>query len=313
VPPVPTRRLRHPRALALALGFVAAAATIAGCTPPPPPAPGPLSPMTVGVTHSITTRQVTFVDSSRPTPAFDAYPGSPSRRLPTTIWYPNDGGGPFPLVVFAPGYGATPASYAPLLTRLAAAGYVVAAPTYPLLSGQPAGPTDTVGWEDLYGDTWFVTSHVLTDGTVGGLIDPNRIAVAGHSDGGAIAFGDGFTPFRLDPRVRAVISYAADVGQYGPYQPNGRPILHVLSDQDVYNPYGDAIAWDRSTLEQPKTVVSLWNASHEGPFVDPSDPHFDLLVRVTIGWLDSVLKAHPERLLFASFDVADHPSLAAME
>src|SRR5205823_2403647 len=89
--------------------------------------------------------------------------------------------------VFAPGYGATPASYASMLTRIAAAGYVVAAPTYPLLSGQPAGPTDTVGWEDLYGDTWFVTSQVLADATVGGLIDPNRIAVAGHSDGAAIA------------------------------------------------------------------------------------------------------------------------------
>lgn len=312
-PPTPTRKLRHRRALVLALGFGAAVATLAGCMPPPPPAPGPLSPMTVGVTHSIATRQVTFIDFSRATPAFDAYPGSPSRRLPTTIWYPSDGGGPFPLVVFAPGYGATPASYAPLLTRIAAAGYVVAAPTYPLLSGQPAGPTDTVGWEDLYGDTWFVTSQVLTDATVGGLVDPDRIAVAGHSDGAAIAFGDGFTPFRLDPRVRAVIAYAADAGQYPPYQPNGRPILHVLSDQDVYNPYGDAIGWDRSTLQQPKTVVSLWNASHEGPFVDTGDPHFDLVVRVTIGWLDTVLKAHPEALLFASWDVANHPSLAAME
>ncbi len=269
--------------------------------------------MTVGVTHTIGTRQVTFVDTSRSTPPFDSFAGSPSRRLPTSIWYPSDGGGPFPLVVFAPGYGATPATYAPLLTRIAAAGYVVAAPTYPLLSGQPVGPTDTVGWEDLYGDTWFVTSQVLADATVGALIDPNRIAVAGHSDGAAIAFGDGFTPFRLDWRVRAVVSYAADVGQYPSYQPNGRPILHVLCDQDVYNPYADAIAWDRSTLQQPKTVVSLWNASHAAPFVDTSDPHFDLVVRVTIGWLDTVLKAHPEGLLFASFDVADHPSLAAME
>jgi hypothetical protein len=296
-----------------ALGFVAATVTIAGCIPAPPPPPGPLTPMTTGVTHTLTTRNVTFVDTTRSTPAFDAYPGSPSRQLPTTIWYPNDGGGPFPLVVFAPGYGVTPASYAPLLSRIAASGYVVAAPIYPLLSGQPAGPTDTVGWDDLYGDTRFVTSEVLTDGTVGGLIDPDRIAVAGHSDGAALAFGDGFTPFKLDPRVRGVISYAADVGQYPPYQPNGRPFLHLLCDQDPYNPYDDAIAWDRSTLEQPKTVISLWNASHAGPFMDPSDPHFDLVVTVTIAWLDSVLKAHPEGMFFVSLEVRDHPSLAAME
>ena len=36
-------------------------------------------------------------------------PARPSRRIPTTIWYPSDGGGPFPLVVFVPGFGATPA------------------------------------------------------------------------------------------------------------------------------------------------------------------------------------------------------------
>ena len=274
--------------------------------------------MTTGVVHSLGTRQVTFIDTTRPTPAFGSYPGSSWRVIPTTIWYPSDGGGPFPLVVFAHGYGVTPQTYAPLLTRIAAAGYVVAAPTYPLLSGQPAGPTDTVGWGDLYGDTWFVTTRVLalsssSDAALGGLIDPTRIAVAGHSDGAAIAFGDGYTPYRLDPRVRAVIAYAADVGQYPPYQPNQRPILHMLSDQDVYNPYGNAIAWDRSTLQQPKTVVSLWNASHEGPFFNPNDAHFELVVRVTIGWLDTVLKAHPEGLLFASFYVGANPALAAME
>lgn len=274
--------------------------------------------MTNGVTHPVSSRQYTFVDTTRPTPAYGSYPGSPSRRLPTTVWYPGDGGGPFPLVMFAPGYGVTPADYAPLLSRIAAAGYVVASPTYPLLSGQPAGPTDTVGWADLAPDTWFVTSQVLAlaasgDPGIGGLVDPDRIAVAGHSDGAAIAFEDGYVPFRLDWRVRAVISYAADLQYYGPYQPNQRPILHVLSDQDVYNPYGDAIGWDRAALQQPKTVVSLWNASHAEPFMQPSDPHFELVVRVTIGWLDTVLKAHPEGLLFASFYVSDHPSLAALE
>ncbi len=169
-----------------------------------------------------------------------------------------------------------------MLTRIAAAGYVVAAATYPLLSGQPAGPTDTVGWDDLFPDTRFVITQVLArstsgDAALGGLIDANRIAVAGHSDGAAVAYGVGYVPFKLDGRVRAVVSYAADLQYYGPYQPNGRPILHVLSDQDVYNPYGDAITWDRTVLQQPKTVLSLWNASHEGPFMQPSDPHWELV------------------------------------
>ncbi len=274
--------------------------------------------MTIGVQHPVGVRQTTFVDGSRPTAAFGAYPGSAERRLATTIWYPSDGGGPYPLVVFAPGYAATPASYSTLLSRIAAAGYVVAAPTYPLLSGQPAGPTEDLDWDQLYSDTWFVTTQMLGlsqsgDANLGGMIDPNRIAVAGHSDGAVIAFGDGYQPFRLDPRVRAVVAYAADLGWLGRYQANGRPILHVLSDHDEFNPYGQAIGWDRSVLQPPKAVLSLWNASHGPPFTDPGDPHFDLLTRVTIGFLDSELKGHPEAMYFVALDVAEHANLAALD
>src|SRR5205807_272783 len=142
----------------------------------------------------------------------------------------------------------------------------------------------------LFPDTWFVTSRVLAlsasgDPALGGLIDPNRIAVAGHSDGAAIAFGVGYQPFRVDPRVRAVVAYAADLGYLGGYQANGRPILHVLSDNDEYNPYDQAIAWDRSTLQTPKYTMSLWNAAHAPPFTNAGDPHFDLVVGVTIAFL----------------------------
>src|SRR5207253_3439798 len=115
-------------ALAAVLVLIGAVAA-AGCLPappPPPPPPPPLSPMTIGVTHSVAVRQTTFVDTTRATSPFGLYPGSSSRTLPTTIWYPSDGGGPFPLVVFAHGFGVTPTYYASLLPRIAAAGYVVA-------------------------------------------------------------------------------------------------------------------------------------------------------------------------------------------
>lgn len=311
-----SRRSPRRRGVLAASGLLLAAVVVAGCLPPPPPPA--LTPITAGVTHSVATKQFAFVDGSRSTPAFGGYPGSSSRQLPTTVWYPSDGGGPFPLVVFVHGFGSTPAAYSTLLRRIASSGYVVAAATYPLLSGQPAGPTDTVGWPDLFPDTRFVTSQVVSrsasgDPGIGGLIDPNRIAVAGHSDGAAIAFGDGFVPGRLDTRVRAVVAYAADLQYYGPYQPNQRPILHFLSDRDEYNPYGDAIGWDRAVLQQPRTVMSLWNASHDGPFLQPADAHYEMVARVTIGFLDATLKEHPEGLLFAGWYVADHPSIGMME
>jgi hypothetical protein len=295
-----------------ALGIVAA-----GCLPPPPAPPPPVAPTAFGVAHPVATRHAGFVDSSRSTPAFGDFGGTPWRSLPTTIWYPSDGGGPYPLVVFVPGFGVTPDYYAPLLSRIAASGYVVASATYPLLSGQPAGPTEA-DWNDLAPDTWFVTTSVIDlagsgDPAIGGLVDPQRIAVAGHSDGAAVAFQDGFTPYLLDWRVRAVVSYAADVSFYGPYQPNGRPLLHVLSDQDEFNPYDAAISWDRGTLQQPRTIMSLWNASHAGPFTDPNDPHFEVVVHETLGFLDANLKGHPESLYFAHLYVGDRFWLAGVE
>lgn len=300
-------------ALVATLGVVAA-----GCIPPPPAPPPDLPATTVGVAHPVATYQTTFVDTTRPTPALDGYPGSPVRTLPTTVWYPADGqNGPYPLVMFAHGYAVTPATYAALLSRIAQAGYVVAAPTYPILSGQPAGPSDTVGWADLWADTWFVTTQVLGlsvsgNGPLGNLVDPQRIGVAGHSDGGYISFGDGFQPFRLDPRVRAVVSYAASLAYAGSYQPNGRALLHVLSDTDQYNPYDEAIGWDAANLQDPKTVMTLVNATHLAPYSDPNDPHFSTLVGMTIAFLDTYLKGHPERLDAAKADVASNPTIARM-
>jgi dienelactone hydrolase len=274
--------------------------------------------MPVRVPHPVAVHQPTFVDTSRATSPFGAFRGTPWRALPTTIWYPSDRGGPYPLVVFTHGFATTPSAYSSLLPRVAAAGYVVVAPTYPLLSGLPAGPTNDVDWRELFPDAWFVTTRVLElsangDPTLGGMVDPNRIAVAGHSDGASVAFGLGYQPFRLDARVRAVVAYAADLGWLGGYQANGRPILHVLSDRDGYNPYGEAIAWDRSTLQQPKSTLSLWNATHGPPFMDPGDPHFDVVARVTIAFLDANLKVHPEEMFFAGLYVGDHPWLAALE
>ena len=86
------------------------------------------------------------------------------------------------------------------------------------------------------------------------MVDPARIVVAGHSDGAVISFGDGYQPFRLDPRVRAVVANAADLGPLGPL-PAQRPADPACAERSrsCTTPYGAAIAWNRSTLQQPKT------------------------------------------------------------
>ncbi len=302
----------------LAVAITALSIALVGCTPPPPPPPDPVPPVDTLRNQAVSTHTFHFVDGTRGIPAFGDYPGSAVRPIPTSVWYPTDKlHAPYPLVVFAHGYGADPGSYSALLSRIASAGYVVAAPTYPILSGSPAGPSDYIDWGEKFPDTWFVTTAVLDlsasgDPTLGGMIDPQRIAVAGHSDGALISFSDGYVAWRNDWRVRAVISYAAMLGEPGTtYQPNGRALLHFVSDQDEFNDFGATIAWDHENLGPPNWTVALWNAGHAPPYTDPSDPHFDLVVRTTIDFLDQELKG--QSLLGVYLDVVSHPELAAFQ
>src|SRR5262249_34905440 len=81
----------------------------------------------------------TVVDTSRSTPARATVPASTVRTLTMTIWYPAlaEGEQPsvsFPLVVFVHGYNGSAATYADLLAEIAAQGFVVAAPDFPLSS-----------------------------------------------------------------------------------------------------------------------------------------------------------------------------------
>jgi dienelactone hydrolase len=304
------------RRTVLAATAVVLALVAAGCLPEAPPAPPPVAATETVRGLPVSEHQYVFTDTSRGIPALDAFPGSPDRPIPVTVWYPSDRShGPYPLVVFAHGFGVDPSFYAELLSRIASAGYVVAAPTYPILSGWPAGPSDQVGWNDLFDDTHFATSAVLFasavgDPFIGGLVDGDRIAVAGHSDGALVAFGDGFEAWRNDPRVRAVISYAALLREPGTtYQPNGRAFLHFASDQDEYNDFGTTLEWDHENLGQPSWTVALWNAQHAPPYTDPADPHFDLVVRTTVDFLDAELKGGSS--VWFALDVMFAPGLAA--
>ena len=104
-------------------------------------------------------------------------------------------------MLFAHGYDVTPDFYAPLLERWAAAGYVVAAPMFPILSGTRGGASH-VDYEKTWGDASFVISQVArprAPDPLAGLVDPTRIAAAGHSDGELMAFGVASSPAVATP------------------------------------------------------------------------------------------------------------------
>ena len=59
--------------------------------------------------------------------------------------------------------------------------------------------------------------------------------------------------------------------------------------------------------------ISLWDSGHAGPYTDPGDPRFDLVVVTTINFLDGTLKGHPESLVYMAMEVVNRPDLGAFE
>jgi dienelactone hydrolase len=310
-------------------------------TPPPvtqapapaeTPAPsGARSAIDIGRSYAVGTRTSTFVDTTRATSPNGSFAGASSRTLPTQFWYPAEGQaggpptadatpdrghGPYPMVLFAHGYDVTPDFYASLLERWAAAGYVVVAPTFPILSGTPGGASH-VDYERTFADGSFVITQVLglgRDDPLAGLVDPQRVAAAGHSDGEVISFGLGFLQCCRDPRVKSVIAMAGDLSNANnPHvRDTGTPILHVMETNDEYDPYPHSIDWDRANLTSPRWMVSL-NSSHVPPYTQPGDPAFELVSRITIAYLDGTLKGHPQQLDAVSSDVAAVPDVGSLE
>ena len=131
--------------------------------------------------------------------------GRVPRPIATVIRYPISGDpsrvdvrralaarGPFPLIVFAHGFAVTPAPYAALMRAWVSAGYVVAAPIFPLSNANALGGPDESDLVNQPRDMSFVITRVLTasahgHGTLAGRINASAIAVAGQSDGGSTA------------------------------------------------------------------------------------------------------------------------------
>ena len=304
-------------------GPVATSTTVPVTAPAPsttvPATTTTTAPLVVDRRTGVGVRQETFVDPTRSTST-----GESTRTFPVTIWYPAAGDpdgpalpdappdrsvGAYPLVVFVHGYAVTPAFYEELLRRWAAAGYVVAAAAYP-------GGDDDYAMQ--FTDTTFLITELLqlsSSNPLAGTVDPQRIAVTGHSNGEAIAYGLGFLQCCRDQRVKSVIALAGNLGNINnPVQrDNGVPVLHIMGEADELQPYGASIQWDRDNLTPPRWSVTLVGGSHAPPYRSPSSAHFDGVVDVTTAFLDGSLKGHPEKLAAIDDIVAANSNLFRVE
>lgn len=222
------------------------------------------------------------------------------RRLVTVLRYPAAPAlGPFPLIVFAHGFDVTPATYYRLLRAWAGAGFVVAAPVFPLENAFAPGGPDEGDLVNEPGDMSFVISRLLAGsaragGALSGLIDPTRIAVAGQSDGAEAALAVADARRLRDPRVRAaVILSGAEMSGIGGYSfgPGSPALLAVQGTADTSNEPRFTYAYLRAA-HRPKYLLRLPGAQHLPPYTY-EQPQLGIVERVSIAFLDGYLGVAP--------------------
>jgi fermentation-respiration switch protein FrsA (DUF1100 family) len=244
-----------------------------------------------------------FVDRSRVARFRNGTSGP--RRLTTYVHYPTAGRGPLPLVVFCHGFALQPSTYNGLLDAWARAGYVVAAPVFPVENEDAPGGPDEADLVNQPDDVSFVISRLLgVDRTrrsrLHGLIDRHRIAVAGHSDGAETAFAVAYERHYLDWRVRLAIVLSGATLPPEPVIPRhaSPPLLAVQGSADPINA-------PRVTRElfldaaRPKYMLILLGSGHLPPYTDDRR-RLAVVERVTVAFLDHYFRGEPLRRLLAA-------------
>jgi predicted dienelactone hydrolase len=275
----------------------------ASAQPVTPPA-GPFAVGKIVVTFTDNSRRITL-RHRRPMP----------RQLQTVIRYPAlgdpsqvdvrdappaSGGGPFPLIVFAHGFDVTPDAYSRLMRAWAQAGYVVAAPTFPLTNAYAPGGAKEWDLVNQPKDMSFIISRLLSRNALGygvlsGLINPNQIAVAGHSDGGSTALAVAYNRHYVDHRIRAamILSGAEIAGVFGySFPAPSPPLLAVQGTADTSNSPSSTRTYFR-LAPPPKFLLYLLRAGHGPPYIS-QQPQLSIVEQVTIAFLDVYLKGLSE-------------------
>ncbi|MBI2706363.1 MAG: dienelactone hydrolase family protein [Actinobacteria bacterium] len=269
-----------------------------------------------GRPNELTREQRTFVDPSRKTPAGKTVgdvvgtPEQPSRTLVTEIYYPTTPG-PRPLILFSHGSNGHPDKFTNLLSAWAMAGYVVAAPAFPLTNSKaPNGFANNFDVWDQPKDISFVLDQVLAASTtpgdaLNGRVDPSRIGASGLSLGGATTYGLGFNPCCLDSRLKAFIVMAGALLPFPQDYAFDRsvPLLIMHCDNDPTLPYASSAVRAFGLAQPPKYLVTMTGCFHAFAFENEPRTQYDELVqKTTVDFWDAYLAGEQSQLALLDTD-----------
>ena len=245
--------------------------------------------------HQVATVNYTYTDNSR----IETFTNSGEhRKVNVEFWYPKDGGGKYPLVVFSHGSFATKTSNTSTFMELASNGYVVCSIDHPYHSlftigtdghlvtfnqayyqevvDANAGKYDEATvfklekkWMQLrIDDINFVLDTILAQAKQAGsgalyqLIDPTKIGLMGHSVGGASSA----QVARERNDIDAVVNLDADLGgEYLDYV-NGK---YVMNDKvypvPILTILGDDILRLLAQVPDANNVVAVKRVTATAP------------------------------------------------
>ncbi|HVO22484.1 MAG TPA: hypothetical protein VMW56_02530 [Candidatus Margulisiibacteriota bacterium] len=251
---------------------------------------------------AVTRSERTWVDSSRATPRTSRYAGAQERTLRVLVCRPETAQA-LPLLLMAHGFGGLPEKFDAFAHSVAAAGFVVAAPAFPLTNDNAPGGHDA-GLNDFVhqpADLSFVLTQLLqasrsvTD-SLAGAVNADEVAVLGHSLGGTTAIGMTRKSCCADARVRAVILVAAAVPLAATFGADvvvsDLPTLLIQGTEDPVVLYSTALAY-YDHIGAPRFLVGLLDAGHSEALESQSKPPIparDAAQRATIAFLNAVFR-----------------------
>ena len=205
--------------------------------------------------------------------------------------------GAFPLVLLAHGYLLPGDGYERMMKAVAAHGYVVAAPEFPHTTGH-GGDGLRADITNQPADLSFVADRVIELGASGTVIpavlDPGKVAIVGHSDGGLTATAFGYGHQFRDRRVAAVVSLTGGVALFPGafYADDDPPLLAAHARDDSTNPYSASVnLFHAVPAGRARFLLSIDGGGHIDPYMFATG-RFDLGDAIA-AFLDLTVRGEP--------------------